>query len=138
MRQVHRAGEKTFMDYSGKRLHVVDRRTGEERPVELFVAALGASSYIFAEATEAQDLPSWVGSHIRMAESFGGSTAIWVPDNLKSGVTTPCGYEPEVNRTCTTAGVCAVLRFLAIRRVPVATPPHHIEEEPPRHRARVR
>jgi hypothetical protein len=58
MRQVHRAGEKTFIDYSGKRPHLVDRRTGEERPVELFVAALGASSYIFAEATEAQDLPS--------------------------------------------------------------------------------
>ncbi len=99
MRQVHRAGEKTFVDYSGKRPHLVDRHTGEERPVELFVAALGASSYIFAEATEAQNLPSWVGSHIRMAESFGGSTAIWVPDNLKSGITTPCRYEPEVNRT---------------------------------------
>jgi transposase len=99
MRQVHRAGEKTFIDYSGKKPHLVDRRTGEERPVDLFVAALGASSYIFAEATERQDLPSWVGSHIRMAESFGGSTAIWVPDNLKSGITTPCRYEPEVNRT---------------------------------------
>lgn len=99
MRQVHRAGEKTFIDYSGKRPHLVDRRTGEERPVELFVAALGASSFTYADATEAQDLPSWVGSHMRMAQYFEGSTAIWVPDNLKSGITTPCRYEPTVNRT---------------------------------------
>lgn len=99
MRQVHRVGEKTFIDYSGKKPHLVDRRTGEERTAELFVAALGASSYIDAEASLSQDLPSWVGAHVRMAEAFGGSTAIWVPDNLKSGITTPCRYEPEVNRT---------------------------------------
>jgi transposase len=99
MRQVHRAGEKTFIDYSGKKPRVVDRHTGEARPVELFVAVLGASSFVYAEAMEAQDLPSWVGGHVRMAEFFGGSTAIWVPDNLKSGITTPCRYEPEVNRT---------------------------------------
>ena len=43
MRQVHRAGEKTFIDYSGKRPSLVDRRTGELRRVELFVAVLGAS-----------------------------------------------------------------------------------------------
>jgi transposase len=43
MRQHHRAGEKTFIDFSGKRPHLVDGKTGEEIPVELFVAALGAS-----------------------------------------------------------------------------------------------
>ena len=74
MRQVHRAGEKTFIDFSGKRPHIVDRRTGEEIPVELFVAVLGASSYTYAEATESQELPCWVGAHMRMVEYFGGST----------------------------------------------------------------
>jgi transposase len=99
MRQVHRAGEKTFIDFSGKQPHIVDRRTGEEIPVELFVAALGASSFTYAEATESQQLPCWVGAHMRMSEYFGGSTEIWVPDQLKSGVTKPCRYEPGINRT---------------------------------------
>ena len=72
MRQVHRAGEKTFIDFSGKRPMVVDPRTGEARRVELFVAVLGASSFTYAEATESQRLPDWVGAHIRMVEYFGG------------------------------------------------------------------
>ena len=99
MRQVHRAGEKTFIDYSGKRPTIVDRRTGEERPVELFVAVLGASSYTYAEATATQQLPDWVGAHTRMVEFFGGATGLWVPDQLKSAITRPCRYEPGVNRT---------------------------------------
>jgi transposase len=99
MRQVHRAGEKTFIDYSGKRPSIVNRITGETTAVELFVAVLGASSYVYAEASLSQELPNWVGSHVRMAEFLGGSTEIWVPDNLKSGITTPCPYEPEANRT---------------------------------------
>jgi transposase len=99
MRQVHRAGEKLFVDYSGKRPHVVDARTGEERPVELFVGVLGASGLIYAAATPGQDLPSWIAAHIGMLEYFQGSAAIWVPDNLKSGVTTANRYEPEINRT---------------------------------------
>ena len=99
MRQVHRAGEKTFIDFSGKRPTLVDRRTGELRPVELFVAVLGASSFTYVEATETQQLPDWVNVHIRMVEYFGGATALWVPDQLKSAVTRPCRYEPAVNRT---------------------------------------
>lgn len=99
MRQRHRAGEKTFIDYSGTKPHYIDSRTGEEIPAELFVAVLGASSLTYAEATESQRLPAWVKAHIQMAEYFGGSTEIWVPDNLKSGINTPCRYEPEVNRT---------------------------------------
>ena len=99
MRQQHRAGEKTFMDFSGKKPHIIDRKTGEEVAVELFVAVLGASGYTYAEATETQKLHDWVGAHTRMVEYFGGSTDIWVPDQLKSGVTTPCRYEPGVNRS---------------------------------------
>ena len=99
MRQVHRAGEKTFIDFSGKRPTVVDRRTGEGRSVELFVAVLGASSYTYAEATATQQLPDWVGAHTRMVEYFGGTTALWVPDQLKSAITRSCRYEAGVNRT---------------------------------------
>jgi transposase len=99
MRQVHRAGEKTFIDYSGKKPSIVNRLTGEATPMELFVSVLGASSYVYAEAGPSQELANWVGSHVRMAEFYGGSTEIWVPDNLKSGITTPCPYEPQANRT---------------------------------------
>ena len=99
MRQIHRAGEKTFIDFSGKRPSLVDRRTGELRPVELFVSVLGASSLTYAEATRTQQLPDWVNAHIRMAEYFGGSTTMWVPDQLKSAITRPCRYEAGVNRT---------------------------------------
>jgi transposase len=99
MRQVHRAGEKLFVDFSGTRPSLVDAATGEDTPVELFVGVLGASGLIYAEATRRQDLPSWVGAHVGMLEYFHGSPAIWVPDNLKSGVTTAHAYEPAINRT---------------------------------------
>ena len=99
MRQVHQAGEKTFIDFSGKKPHLVDRKTGEEIPVELFVAALGASSYTYAEATLTQQLPDWIGAHQRMVEYFGGSSEIWVPDQLKDAVKQPCRYEPGINRS---------------------------------------
>ena len=76
MRQVHRAGEKAFIDFSGKRPALVDRHTGELRRVELFVAVLGASGFTYTEATATQQLPDWVGAHTRMVEYFGGTTAL--------------------------------------------------------------
>ena len=99
MRQRHRAGEKTFVDYSGKKPHIVNPRTGEVVEVELFVGVLGASSYTYVEATLDQKLDSWVKSHQHMAEYFEGSSEIWVPDNLKSGVDLADRYEPGINRT---------------------------------------
>jgi transposase len=99
MRQVHRAGQRGFMDFSGQRPVVTDPSTGEERPVELFVSALGASNLVYAEATLDQSLESWLDAHQSMLEYYGGSPAVWVPDNLKSAVTKACPYEPVVNRT---------------------------------------
>jgi transposase len=99
MRQVHRAGEKAFVDFSGKKASIVDPKTGEVQEVELFVGVLGASSYIYVEALPSQHLPMWIAAHVRMLAAFGGCPAVLVPDNLKSGVTRPCRYEPGVNRT---------------------------------------
>ncbi len=99
MRQVHRAGEKVFVDFSGKKPSIIDAATGEVTEVELFVGALGASRYVYAEAGRSQDLASWIGAHVRMLEYFQGCTAIFVPDNLRSGVRQPCRYEPIINRT---------------------------------------
>jgi transposase len=99
MRQTHRGGEKLFVDYAGMTMPVVDPPTGETWFAEIFVAALGASQYIYAEATRTQQLPDWIGSHARTFEYLGGVSEIVVPDNLKSGVTKACRYEPDVNPT---------------------------------------
>lgn len=97
MRQTHKAGEKMFVDYAGPTIPIVDRATGEEHPAQVFVAVLGASSYTYAEATMTQALPDWMGSHVRTFEYFGGVPEIVVPDNLKSGVSKPCRYDPDIN-----------------------------------------
>ncbi|HEX9291189.1 MAG TPA: IS21 family transposase, partial [Anaeromyxobacteraceae bacterium] len=99
MRQEHRAGEKFFVDYSGKKPHIVDPKTGEVIEVELFVAALGASNYTFAEATLTQRGPDFIASHVRAFAFLGGVPAALVPDQLKSGVIVACRYEPGIQRT---------------------------------------
>jgi transposase len=99
MRQVHRAGEKLFVDYSGTKPTIVDPATGEVRAVELFVAVFGASNYTFAEATATQQVADWLGSHVRAFEFFGGLPAVVVPDQLKTGVTGACRYEPTLQRS---------------------------------------
>jgi len=99
MRQVYRAGEKMFVDYSGKKPTIIDPKTGEVTAVELFVAVLGASSYTFAEATLTQKSRDFIASHIRAMEYFGGVAGAFVPDQLKSGVIEACRYEPRTQRT---------------------------------------
>jgi transposase len=99
MRQTHVAGERLFVDYAGTRLQVFDAATGEVLTAELFVAALGASSYTFAEATWTQTLADWIGSHTRAYAFLGGVPAMTVSDNLRSGITKACFYEPAVNRS---------------------------------------
>ena len=101
MRQRHVAGEKMFVDYSGVRMAVTDPATGATRPVELFVAVLGASNYTYAEASWSQTLPDWIGAHVRAFEFFGGAPALVVSDNLKSAVVRACFHEPAVNRSYT-------------------------------------
>ena len=99
MRQTHRAGEKLFVDYAGQTMPVVDRKTGEVHEVQVFVAASGASSYTYVEATWTQTLPDWIGAHVRCFAFLGGVHEIIVPDNLKAGVSSACRYEPDLNPT---------------------------------------
>lgn len=99
MRQEHKAGEKVFVDWAGKKPEIVDPKTGEVREVELFVGCMGASSYTYAEATLTQQLPDWIGAQTRMLEYFGAVPALVVPDNTKTGVTRACRYEPDLNPT---------------------------------------
>jgi transposase len=99
MRLTHKAGEKIFVDYAGQTVPVVDPRTGEVHPAQIFVGVLGASNYTYAEAHESQDLVNWIGAHVRMFSFLGGVPEIVVPDNLKAGVKHPCRYEPDLNPT---------------------------------------
>ena len=99
LRQDHKAGEKLFVDYCGQTARVTDHATGETKAAQIFVAALGASNYTYAEATWTQQLPDWIGSHVRALEFFGGCPEVLVPDNLRSGVSHACRYEPDINPT---------------------------------------
>ena len=99
LRQRHNAGEKLFIDYAGQTVPVHDPETGKITDAQIFIAVLGASNYTFVEATPSQALPYWIKSHIHAFEFFKGVAHILVPDNLKSGVTHPSRYEPDINPT---------------------------------------
>ncbi len=99
MRQTHTPGERLFIDYAGQTVGVIDGTTGEVREAQIFVAVLGASNYTFLEATWSQQLPDWIGSHVRALDFYRGCTTLWVPDNLRSGVSKASRYEPDINPT---------------------------------------
>ena len=99
MRQVHKAGEKLFVDYSGLTMEIIDPKTGEISKAEVFVAALGASGYSYAEASMSQKKQDFITSHVRAFKFYGGVTAVLVPDNLKSAVTRASRYDPDINES---------------------------------------
>jgi transposase len=99
MRQTHPAGERLFVDYAGQTVPVIDAATGEARPAQIFVAALGASNFTYAEARWTQSLPDWIGCHVNALANFGGVARQIVCDNLKAGVTAASRYEPGISRT---------------------------------------
>ena len=99
LRQDHRAGEKLFVDHAGDTIAVTDPASGTPRPAYVFVAVLGASNYTFAEATWTRDLTDWIGSHTRALQFFRGAPRLVVPDQWRAGVSRPCYWEPELNRT---------------------------------------
>ena len=99
LRQEHKAGEKMFVDWAGATIPVYDRHTGVAWQAPLFVAALGASSYTWAEATRDQQMEAWLRAHVHAFEHFGGIPALAVPDNTKTGVTKAHRYDPDLNPT---------------------------------------
>lgn len=99
MRQTHVGGDKVFIDFSGDGIPVVDRLTGEVREARLFVAAMGASSYTFAEARPAETLEDWIGAQVNLFAFLGGVPRMVVPDNPRAVIVAPDRYEPGINRT---------------------------------------
>jgi transposase len=99
MRQTHHAGEKAFLDYSGKKPSYWDRASGTRIEVELFVAVLGASNLTFVEASPSQQLEHWVGSNVRALNYFGGVPSALIPDQLKSAVAQSDAFDPGIQKT---------------------------------------
>lgn len=97
MRQTHKAGEKCFVDYAGPTIDIYNPQSGHINQAKIFVATLGASGLVFAEATLTRSIPDWLGSHTRMLEYFGGVPKLIIPDNEKAGVTQASYYDPEKN-----------------------------------------
>ena len=99
MRQRHYAGEKLFVDYAGRTVPIYGATCEEMFRAAIFVGALGASGYAYAEATRTASLPDWLGSHVRMLQFYGFAPTILVPDNPRVGVTKADRYEPELQRS---------------------------------------
>jgi transposase len=99
MRLDHKAGERAFVDYAGPEMEYLDPETGELLAAPVFVAALGASSYTYTEAQSSAEMANWLAGHVNAFNDWDGTPAIVVVDNLRTGVTSPCRYEPDVNRS---------------------------------------
>jgi transposase len=99
MKLEHEAGKEMFIDYAGKKLHIVDRQTGEVVPVEVFVAILPNSQYTYVEACRSQKREDLIGSCENALHFYGGAPRAIVSDNLKSAVTRASKYEAQINRS---------------------------------------
>lgn len=99
MRQTHLGGDKVFIDFSGDGIEIVDPLTGEVSEARLFVAAMGASSYTYAEARPAETLEDWIGAQVNLFAFLGGVPRMVVPDNPRAVIVAPDRHEPGLNRT---------------------------------------
>lgn len=97
LRREHAPGAAMLIDYAGPALFVVDRLTGEQYPVRLFVAVLGYSNYTFACATPGETTADWLAAQVAALEAFGGVPQAAIPDNPKALIRRACRYEPELN-----------------------------------------
>jgi len=101
----HKYGDKLFIDFSGKKLPIVDRSTGEVQEVEVFIGILGGSNYTYVEACPSQKLEYFIRCTVNCLEFLGGVPLALVPDNLKSAVDKASNYEATINRQYKSLGV---------------------------------
>jgi len=93
----HKAGENMFVDFTGKKLAIVDRESGKPTPVETYVGILGASKLIYVEVVKSQKKHDFISATDNAIRYTGGVVEAIVPDNLKSAVTKAHRYEPDLN-----------------------------------------
>lgn len=99
MRIIHKAGDKLFVDFTGKKLHLVDKQTGEVQDVEVFVAILGCSQLTYVKAVASQKKEDFIAACEQALHFYGGVPQAIVPDNLKSAVKKASRYEAELNES---------------------------------------
>jgi transposase len=99
MHMEHKAGDKLYVDFAGDKLSIVDTQTGEIKPVEVFVAILGASQLTYVEAVMTQQKEDFVFACENALHYCKGVPAAIVPDNLKSAVSKSSKYEHTLNET---------------------------------------
>jgi transposase len=92
-------GKRCLSIWAGQTIPIIEPKTGKSQDAYIFVAIQGASNYTYAEAFLSQELPKWISAHRNAFNYFQGVPEIVVPDNLKTGVTKPCYYEPVINLT---------------------------------------
>jgi transposase len=97
MKMSHKAGDKLFVDFTGQKLEIVEKLTGEVREVEVFVAILGCSQLTFVMAVETQRKEDFILGCEKALHFYGGVPLAIVPDNLKSAVTKASKYEALLN-----------------------------------------
>jgi len=97
MSQNHVAGERLWIDWAGQTAPLTDPETGEIIRVPVFVSAFGVSQKLFAKAFPTQELQYWLAAHVDAFKFYGVLPLFGVPDNTKTGITSPDRYEPEFN-----------------------------------------
>lgn len=116
----HKAGEKLFVDYAGDHMYLTDRDTGEQTKVEVFVAALGCSGLIYAEASMGQTLAEFCLSVCHAFEYIGG-VFVRTPGAPVSAATS--GRTLYLETTARTDGAkklsCSIERYQALLQRPV-------------------
>ena len=95
----HKAGDQLFIDFAGDRLALTDPKSGQKRPVEVFVAILPCSQLTFAQAVASQQQEDFIHALQACLVFLGGVTQAIVPDNFKGAVTKADRYEPTINQT---------------------------------------
>lgn len=93
----HNPGDKLYVDFTGDKLHYIDRISGEIIPCEVYVAAMGYSNYMAVIATASQKIEDVIEATVKALEYIGGSPSAIVPDNLKAAVQQAHRFEPTIN-----------------------------------------
>lgn len=99
MHMEHKAGDKMYIDFAGKKLDLLDPQSGETKEVEVFAAVLGCSQLTFVQAIPSQKREDLIRCCENALQYFGGVPRAIVPDNLKSAVIKSSKYEPIINES---------------------------------------
>jgi transposase len=97
MHMEHKAGDKMFVDFTGKKMQITNSITGELTDVEIFISVLGASSLFYVEAVASQKKEDFIRATENAFYYYGGVPCAVMPDCLKSAVTKADKYEPDIN-----------------------------------------